>query len=325
MVACAILNIKFFTDFKEKSMTISFQGKVAIVTGAGNGLGRSHALELAKRGAKVVVNDLGGARDGSGASSEASQEVVRLIEKHGGEAISHGANVANFDEVQDMVNQTMEKWGRVDILINNAGILRDKSFSKMTLDDFKLVMDVHVMGTVNCTKAVWEIMREQNYGRIVMTTSSSGMYGNFGQSNYGAAKMAVLGLMNTLVLEGAKNNILINALAPTAGTRMTEDLMPEEIVKAFAPEAVTAGMLTLCDENAPNRFILCAGAGGYSSASIFETQGCFLPQNSQSPEAVRENWHELTDQENQASLASGAKQGEKFVMKAMAFMKSQQQ
>jgi NAD(P)-dependent dehydrogenase (short-subunit alcohol dehydrogenase family) len=306
-------------------MTISFQGKVAIVTGAGNGLGRSHALELAKRGAKVVVNDLGGARDGSGASSEASQEVVRLIEKHGGEAISHGANVANFDEVQDMVNQTMEKWGRVDILINNAGILRDKSFSKMTLDDFKLVMDVHVMGTVNCTKAVWEIMREQNYGRIVMTTSSSGMYGNFGQSNYGAAKMAVLGLMNTLVLEGAKNNILINALAPTAGTRMTEDLMPEEIVKAFAPEAVTAGMLTLCDENAPNRFILCAGAGGYSSASIFETQGCFLPQNSQSPEAVRENWHELTDQENQASLASGAKQGEKFVMKAMAFMKSQQQ
>ena len=306
-------------------MTISFQGKVAIVTGAGNGLGRSHALELARRGAKVVVNDLGGARDGSGASSEASQEVVRLIAEMGGEAISHGANVANFDEVQDMVAQTISKWGRVDILINNAGILRDKSFTKMSLEDFKLVMDVHVMGTVNCTKAVWDIMREQNYGRIVMTTSSSGMYGNFGQSNYGAAKMAVLGLMNTLVLEGAKNNILVNALAPTAGTRMTEDLMPEDIVKAFAPEAVTAGMLTLCDENAPNRFILCAGAGGYSSASIFETQGCFLPKGSQSPEAVRENWPELSAQENQASLASGAKQGEKFVMKAMAFMKSQQQ
>lgn len=306
-------------------MTISFQGKVAIVTGAGNGLGRSHALELARRGAKVVVNDLGGARDGSGASSEASQEVVRLIAEMGGEAISHGANVANFDEVQDMVAQTISKWGRVDILINNAGILRDKSFTKMSLEDFKLVMDVHVMGTVNCTKAVWDIMREQNYGRIVMTTSSSGMYGNFGQSNYGAAKMAVLGLMNTLVLEGAKNNILVNALAPTAGTRMTEDLMPEDIVKAFAPEAVTAGMLTLCDENAPNRFILCAGAGGYSSASIFETQGCFLPKGSQSPEAVRENWPELSAQENQATLASGAKQGEKFVMKAMAFMKSQQQ
>jgi len=304
-------------------MTISFAGKVAIVTGAGNGLGRSHALELAKRGAKVVVNDLGGARDGSGASSEASQEVVKLIKEMGGEAISHGANVANFEEVQDMVQQAMDKWGRVDILINNAGILRDKSFSKMSLDDFKLVMDVHVMGSVNCTKAVWEIMKAQNYGRIVMTTSSSGMYGNFGQSNYGAAKMAVLGLMNTLVIEGAKNNIFINALAPTAGTRMTEDLMPEEIVKAFAPEAVTAGMLTLCDENAPNRFILCAGAGGYSSANIFETEGCFIPQTSQSPETVREHWHELIDQNKQATLASGAKQGEKFVMKAMAFMKSQ--
>ena len=304
-------------------MTICFEGKVAIVTGAGNGLGRSHALALAARGAKVVVNDLGGARDGSGASSQASQDVVRLIEENGGQAISHGANVANFDEVQDMVKQTMEKWGRVDILINNAGILRDKSFTKMTLDDFKLVMDVHVMGSVNCTKAVWDIMREQNYGRIVMTTSSSGMYGNFGQSNYGAAKMAVLGLMNTLVIEGAKNDIRVNALAPTAGTRMTEDLMPEEIVRAFSPEAVTAGLLTLCDDHAPNRFILCAGAGGYSSASIFETEGCFIPQNAQSPEKVRENWSELANQDSQATLASGAKQGEKFVMKAMAFMKTQ--
>jgi NAD(P)-dependent dehydrogenase (short-subunit alcohol dehydrogenase family) len=305
-------------------MTISFAGKVAIVTGAGNGLGRSHALALAARGAKVVVNDLGGARDGRGASSQASQDVVRLIADSGGEAISHGANVANFDEVQDMVKQAMDKWGRVDILINNAGILRDKSFTKMTLDDFKVVMDVHVMGSVNCTKAVWDIMREQNYGRIVMTTSSSGMYGNFGQSNYGAAKMAVLGLMNTLVIEGAKNNIRINALAPTAGTRMTEDLMPENIVKAFAPEAVTAGMLTLCDDDAPNRFILCAGAGGYSSASMFETDGCFIPQNSQSPEKVRECWSELSSQTDQVALTSGAKQGEKFVIKAMAYMKSQQ-
>jgi NAD(P)-dependent dehydrogenase (short-subunit alcohol dehydrogenase family) len=305
-------------------MPISFEGKVAIVTGAGNGLGRSHALALAARGAKVLVNDLGGARDGSGASSQASEEVVRLIIENGGEAISHGANVANFDEVQDMVNQAMEKWGRVDILINNAGILRDKSFAKMSLDDFKLVMDVHVMGSVNCTKAVWDIMREQNYGRIVMTTSSSGMYGNFGQANYGAAKMAVLGLMNTLVLEGAKNNIRVNALAPTAGTRMTEDLMPEEIVQAFAPEAVTAGLLTLCDDDAPNRFILCAGAGGYSSASIFETQGCFIAGQNQNPETVREQWPELTNQTGQAALASGAKQGEKFVLKAMAFMKSQQ-
>jgi NAD(P)-dependent dehydrogenase (short-subunit alcohol dehydrogenase family) len=223
-----------------------------------------------------------------------------------------------------MLKQTMDIWVRLDILINNAGILRDKSFSKMSIADFKLVMDVHVMGSVNCTKAVWEIMRAQNYGRIVMTTSSSGMYGNFGQSNYGAAKMAVLGLMNTLVLEGAKNNVYVNALAPTAGTRMTEDLMPEEIVKAFAPEAVTAGMLTLCDDDAPTRFILCAGAGGYSSAGMFETEGCFIPKASQNPETVRGQWAELTAQDGQAALASGAKQGEKFVLKAMAFMKSQQ-
>ena len=181
-------------------MTIEFEGKVAIVTGAGNGLGRCHAMALAKRGAKVVINDLGGARDGSGASSAAADEVVASIQAAGGEAFAHGANVANFDEVQDMVKQTMDKWGRVDILINNAGILRDKSFSKMEISDFKLVMDVHLMGSVNCSKAVWEIMKQQNYGRILMTTSSSGMYGNFGQANYGAAKMAVLGLMNTLVL-----------------------------------------------------------------------------------------------------------------------------
>ena len=303
-------------------MSISFEGKVAIVTGAGNGLGRSHALALAARGAKVVVNDLGGARDGSGASSEASQKVVRLIEEHGGEAISHGANVADFEEVQDMVSKTMEKWGRVDILINNAGILRDKTFAKMALDDFKLVMDVHVMGSVNCTKAVWEIMREQNYGRIVMTTSSSGMYGNFGQSNYGAAKMAVLGFMNTLVLEGAKNNIRINALAPTAGTRMTEDLMPEDIAKLLSPQAVTAGLLTLCDEDAPNRFILCAGAGGYARASIFETEGIFVPLEEQTPESIRENWKTITSTEGQEALLSGSQQSEKFVKKAMAFMQS---
>lgn len=182
-------------------MAISFEGKVCVITGAGNGLGKSHALALASRGAKVVVNDLGGARDGTGASSEAADAVVDEIHKLGGEAFAHGANVTSFDEVRDMIDQTMKKWGRVDVLINNAGILRDKSFSKMELDDFKLVIDVHLMGSVNCTKAVWEIMKEQNYGRIVMTTSSSGLYGNFGQTNYGAAKMGLIGLMNTLVLE----------------------------------------------------------------------------------------------------------------------------
>ncbi len=305
-------------------MTVSFEGRVAIVTGAGNGLGRSHALELARRGAKVVVNDLGGARDGSGASSDAAQEVVALIEGMGGEAIAHGANVAKFDEVQDMVKQTMDKWGRVDILINNAGILRDKSFAKMDLADFQLVMDVHVMGSVNCTKAVWDIMREQNYGRIVMTTSSSGMYGNFGQTNYGAAKMAVLGFMNTLVLEGAKNDIRINALAPTAGTRMTEDLMPPEILNMLKPEAVTAGALTLCHDDAPNRLILCAGAGGYASTRLFETEGVFIPEQEQSPEAVLAKWDAVCDTSEQSELESGAKQSEKFLTKAMAYVQSQQ-
>ena len=277
-------------------------------------------LALAKRGAKVVVNDLGGARDGSGGSSAASEQVVQEIITAGGEAISHGANVADFAQVQDMVQQAINKWGRVDILVNNAGILRDKSFAKMSLDDFKLVMDVHLMGSVNCTKAVWDIMREQNYGRIVMTTSSSGMYGNFGQTNYGAAKMAVLGLMNTLVLEGAKHNIRVNALAPTAGTRMTEDLMPENILGMLAPEYVTPGLLTLCDDEAPNRTILSAGAGGYATATIYETDGIFLSPEEQSPEAIREQWQAVTALDNQQALESGVKQSEKFLTKAMAAM-----
>ena len=299
-------------------MSINFEGQVAIVTGAGNGLGRSHALALAERGAKVVVNDLGGARDGTGASSDAAMEVVGLIEAAGGEAFAHGANVANFDEVEDMVKQAMAKWGRVDILINNAGILRDKSFSKMDLADFQLVMDVHLMGSVNCTKAVWEIMREQNYGRIVMTTSASGMYGNFGQTNYGAAKMAVLGFMNTLVLEGGKNNIHVNALAPTAGTRMTEDLLPAAMLELMTAEAVTAGAIVLCDEKAPTRTILCAGAGGYATASMYETDGIFMPVESQNPDAIVAKWDELSDNTNHKALESGGKQTEKFVMKAMA-------
>jgi NAD(P)-dependent dehydrogenase (short-subunit alcohol dehydrogenase family) len=303
-------------------MSISFEGKVAIVTGAGNGLGRSHALALAERGAKVVVNDLGGARDGTGASSDAAMEVVGIIEAAGGEAFAHGANVSNFNEVENMVAQAMAKWGRVDILINNAGILRDKSFSKMDLADFKLVMDVHLMGSVNCTKAVWDIMRAQNYGRIVMTTSSSGMYGNFGQTNYGAAKMAVLGFMNTLVLEGAKNNIHVNALAPTAGTRMTEDLMPPEMLGLLTAESVTAAALVLCDEGAPTRTILCAGAGGYAKAGMYETDGIFLAQAEQNPEAIVAQWDELSDPSNQQPLESGGKQTEKFLMKAMAALQA---
>jgi len=303
-------------------MSINFEGQVAIVTGAGNGLGRSHALALAERGAKVVVNDLGGARDGSGASSAAADEVVALIKANGGDAFAHGANVANYDEVQDMVKQTMEKWGRVDVLINNAGILRDKTFSKMELSDFKLVMDVHVMGSVNCTKAVWDIMKEQNYGRILMTTSSSGLYGNFGQSNYGAAKMAVIGFMNTLVIEGHKNDIRVNALAPTAATRMTEDLMPQEILDMLKPEAVTAGALALCHKDSPNKFILAAGAGGYAKAGIYETDGIFVSEEEQDTDAINSALPKISDTANMQELQSGSKQGEKFLGKAMAFVNS---
>ena len=303
-------------------MTIRYDGQVAIVTGAGNGLGRSHALALASRGAKVVVNDLGGAVDGSGSSSEAALEVVRTIEAAGGEAVANGANVADLNQVEAMVAQTIEKWGRVDILVNNAGILRDKSFVKMTMEDFKLVVDVHLIGSANCTKAVWPLMREQGYGRIVMTTSSSGMYGNFGQSNYGAAKMAVVGLMNTLVLEGDKYDIKVNCLSPTAGTRMLDGLLTDEISAVLTVEAVTTGLLTLCDTDAPNRTILCAGAGGYARTHIYETDGIFLAPEDQTPENVRANMEAIENTDNQKMLGGGFQQTDKFVAKASAHFKN---
>ena len=303
-------------------MTIRYDGQVAIVTGAGNGLGRSHALALASRGAKVVVNDLGGAVDGSGSSSEAALEVVRTIEAAGGEAVANGANVADLNQVEAMVAQTIEKWGRVDILVNNAGILRDKSFVKMTMEDFKLVVDVHLIGSANCTKAVWPLMREQGYGRIVMTTSSSGMYGNFGQSNYGAAKMAVVGLMNTLVLEGDKYDIKVNCLSPTAGTRMLDGLLTDETSAVLTVEAVTTGLLTLCDTDAPNRTILCAGAGGYARTHIYETDGIFLAPEDQTPENVRSNMEAIENTDNQKMLVGGFQQTDKFVAKASAHFKN---
>ncbi len=303
-------------------MTIRYDGQVAIVTGAGNGLGRSHALALASRGAKVVVNDLGGAVDGSGSSSEAALEVVRTIEAAGGEAVANGANVADLNQVEAMVAQTIKKWGRVDILVNNAGILRDKSFVKMTMEDFKLVVDVHLIGSANCTKAVWPLMREQGYGRVVMTTSSSGMYGNFGQSNYGAAKMAVVGLMNTLVLEGDKYDIKVNCLSPTAGTRMLDGLLTDEISAVLTVEAVTTGLLTLCDTDAPNRTILCAGAGGYARTHIYETDGIFLAPEDQTPENVRANMEAIENTDNQRMLVGGFQQTDKFVAKASAHFKN---
>ena len=305
-------------------MNIRFDDQVAIVTGAGNGLGRSHAIELARRGAKVVVNDLGGARDGSGRSSEAALEVVKQIESEGGQAIANGANVAELSEVEKMVEQAMQAWGRIDVLVNNAGILRDKSFAKMAIEDFQLVVDVHLMGSVNCTKAVWGIMREQNYGRLVMTTSSSGMYGNFGQANYGAAKMALVGFMNTLVLEGIKNNIRINTLSPTAGTRMLEDLIEDkQVMDVMSVESVTAGLITLCDKDAPNRSILCAGAGGYATTHIYETEGIFLPPVEQTPENVRANMEAINNSNGEKILTAGGEQTQKFVEKAIEFIKTQ--
>jgi NAD(P)-dependent dehydrogenase (short-subunit alcohol dehydrogenase family) len=276
-------------------MTIRFDGRVAIVTGAGNGLGRRHALELAKRGAKVVINDFGGSRDGRGGSSEAALAVVEEIRKAGGEAIANGANVADFEQVTAMVEEARAKFGRIDILINNAGILRDKSFSKMEMADFRAVVDVHLMGSAYCTKAVWEIMREQNYGRILMTTSAAGIFGNFGQANYGAAKMAVLGLMNMLGIEGKKNDIRVNTLAPMAATRMTEDILPEAILKATGPEQVTPGALFLVSENAPNKVVLGASGGAFSAMRIVETAPVVIPVGAISPEAVEAQFAQISD------------------------------
>jgi len=298
-------------------MTIDFKGRVAIVTGAGGGLGRQHALALAARGARVLVNDLGGARDGSGGSVSAAEAVVAEIRAAGGEAMANGASVTDFSAVQAMVQQAVEAWGRVDILVNNAGILRDKTFAKMELADFELVVNVHLMGAVHCTKAVWAIMNEQKYGRIVMTTSSSGLYGNFGQSNYGAAKMALVGLMQTLALEGAKHDIRVNCLAPTAATRMTEGLMPEAVLAALKPEAVVPAMLVLASQDAPNRTILCAGAGTFEAAHITMTQGVWLGTDAQTPERLAERLAEVTDRAEETVPPSGAAQGTNEVTKAM--------
>ena len=257
-------------------MSISFNDQVAIVTGAGGGLGRCHALELARRGAKVVVNDLGGTMDGSGGSSEAAESVVAEIMAMGGEAIANGGSVSDRAGAQSMVDDAMNAWGRVDVLINNAGILRDKSFSKMTLDDFEMVVNVHLLGAAYCSHAVWPIMREQNYGRILMTTSPSGLYGNFGQTNYGAAKMGQVGLMNSMKIEGAKNNIHTNSIAPVAATRMTENLMPEEVLEKLGPELVTPAAIFLVSEDAPNGVILQAQGGQYSLAAVVENSGVNL-------------------------------------------------
>ncbi len=244
-------------------MSIRFDDKIAIVTGAGGGLGREYALELARRGAKVVVNDLGADRTGSG-HSDAALKVVAEIEAAGGTAMANGASVADYDQMVEMVAKAKEKWGGVHVLINNAGVLRDKSFAKMDPADFEFVVKVHLIGSAMATKACWETMREQNYGRILMTASSTGLFGNFGQANYGAAKLGLAGLTKTLYLEGAKTNIRVNTIAPVAGTRMTEDLFPEQAFKAFSPDKVVPAALFLVSEDAPTNQIVGAGRRGVS-------------------------------------------------------------
>ena len=299
-------------------MELDFKGRVAIVTGAGGGLGRQHALALAKRGAKVLVNDLGGAVDGSGGSVSAAQAVVDEIRAAGGEALANGASVTDFAAVEAMVQQAIDAWGRVDILVNNAGILRDKSFSKMDMADFRLVVDVHLMGAANCCKAVWPHMVAQQYGRILMTTSSTGLYGNFGQANYGAAKLAQVGLMQTLAIEGAKYHIHVNALAPTAATRMTESLFPPQILDALQPEAVVPAVLVLVHESAPSRTILCAGGGSFEAAHITLTQGIHLGLGDTVPEQLAQRLAQVTERADEQVPASGAAQGTLEVQKAMA-------
>ena len=298
-------------------MDIDFKGRVAIVTGAGGGLGKQHALALAARGARVVVNDLGGDVHGEGGSVSAAQAVVDEIRGQGGEAIVNGASVTDFAAVQQMVQQAVDAWGRVDILVNNAGILRDKSFAKMELADFRLVLEVHLMGAVHCCKAVWPLMQAQRYGRIVMTTSSTGLYGNFGQANYAAAKLALVGLMQTLAIEGEKYDIRVNSLAPTAATRMTEGLMPEAVLRALEPQAVVPAMLVMASEQAPTRAILCAGAGSFEAAHITLTQGIHLGMGPQVPEQLAQALAQVRDRAGETVPAAGSEQGTLEVAKAM--------
>ncbi|MEM9617352.1 MAG: SDR family NAD(P)-dependent oxidoreductase [Pseudomonadota bacterium] len=304
-------------------MSINYKSKVAIVTGAGNGLGKAHALALAERGAKVVVNDLGGARDGTGGSISAAEEVVNHINASGGEAIADGANVTDDAQVAAMVKAAMDKWGRVDILVNNAGILRDKTFHKMTMADFRAVIDVHLVGSAICTHAVWPIMRDQAYGRIICTSSPSGLHGIFGQANYGAAKAGMIGFMNALHLEGAKYNIRINLLSPSAKTRMTEDLgFPPEILDMMTPEAITAAMLFLVSEDAPSRAIVSCAAGGYARGYVVETDGVYLPPEKQTPEEIAEHWETISDRSNVHYYENSSGPGGNFIGKAKAFAES---
>jgi len=295
-------------------MTMRFDGRVAIVTGAGQGLGRSHALVLAARGAKVVVNDLG--RDG--APSPATRGVVAEIEAAGGEAMANGADVTDAGQVAAMVGAAEARWGKVDVLVNNAGVLRDKTFGKMELADFELVVRVHLIGSAIVTRAVWNGMRERGYGRIVLTSSASGLYGNFGQANYGAAKAGMIGLMNVLHLEGRKYDIRVNALAPTAATAMTEGLLPPDAAAVLTPQSVSAAVLFLASEDAPSRVIMGAGAGVFAVTHIAETPGVYLDEAERTPERIAARFDEIADRATAAPLDNALQQTSKFAAAALA-------
>lgn len=290
-------------------MKKNLDGRVAIVTGAGGGLGREHALYLSRKGVRVVVNDL---------AQAAADSVVAEIVANGGSAMAFAASVTDENAIGSMVSQVMAQWGRVDILVNNAGILRDKSFAKMSLDDFRLVMDVHLMGAVICTKAVWGAMREQRYGRIVMTTSSSGLFGNFGQANYAAAKMALVGLMQTLAIEGGKYGIRVNCLAPTAATQMTHGVLTETSLEYLDPSLVSPALLALVGEDAPTRAIVCAGAGHFALASVTLSQGRFVGASEDAGERVIAQWDEISDRTGEIVPAYGFQQAERELASAGA-------
>lgn len=292
---------------------LDFSDRVAIVTGAGGGLGRAHAMALAARRARILINDLGGSVDGKGGSANAAEVVANEISEAGGTALANNADITERGAVDDMVQSALGEWGRVDILINNAGILRDKSFAKMEIADFQKVMDVHLMGSVHATQAVWPIMREAGYGRIMMTTSSTGLYGNFGQANYGSAKMALVGLMNTLRIEGAKYNIRVNTLAPAAGTRMLDGLVPDEVMSTLDPALISPGVLFLVSEEAPDGVILAAGGGGFAAARIYETGGIHLSGDALSPENIRDRFDEILDDSERAELRGAFEQTAKFL------------
>jgi NAD(P)-dependent dehydrogenase (short-subunit alcohol dehydrogenase family) len=297
-----------FIDASEKGNDpMPLNGHVAIVTGAGGGLGRAHALFLARQGARVVVNDV---------AQEAADRVAAEIMALGHEAIAVAASVTDEAAVGAMVGQVVERWGRIDILINNAGILRDKSFAKMSLDDFRLVVDVHLMGAVVCTKAVWEIMRQQLYGRVVMTTSSSGLYGNFGQANYGAAKMALVGLMQTLAIEGEKYGIRVNCLAPTAATQMTHGVLSDASLNLLDPALVSPGLLALVGEDAPTRAILCAGAGHFATAGVTLSHGQYVGAGEDAGQQVTRRWTQIADRTDEIVPAYGFTQAERELASA---------